>query len=414
MNRHEKPTGDAQAQGLQDLEFDLQRRLAFLGLDQEDGARLRSLLPGFLSAADKFVEGFYHHLLQFEETSAFLIDQRLIERLKKAQRSHLKSLLTAEWNEEFVEQRRRVGEAHADVGIEPQWFLGAYNLYLQHHLSLLAAESEDVERERFAAVSTLLKAVLLDVGLTLDVYFSRSTMGLRRALDMYWKANTELRQFAQLTSHDLKTPLATAANLCDEAIDEFGDQMPAGARDLIDSARNRMYRMGTTIDELLRSVLKPEGSSADGNASAEEALRQASDRVRSLLNEKGIELRVLDKLPEVSGDQVRLREVFYNLLSNAAKFMDRPSGRITVSAKIVGDRCLITVGDNGPGIPVGELERIFAPFRRLPRHENIEGSGVGLYFAKNLVEQQGGRIWAESPPDGGTRFVMELNLPPDD
>ncbi len=62
--------------------------------------------------------------------------------------------------------------------------------------------------------------------LTLEAYFSHGTRSLRNALDMLWQANTNLRQFAQLTSHDLKTPLATVANLCDEVIDEFREQLP--------------------------------------------------------------------------------------------------------------------------------------------------------------------------------------------
>ncbi len=68
---------------------------------------------------------------------------------------------------------------------------------------------------------------------------------------MYWKANIELRQFAHLASHDLKTPLATVANFCDEAIDEFGGQMPDEAKALIESARQRTFRMSRMIDELL-------------------------------------------------------------------------------------------------------------------------------------------------------------------
>jgi signal transduction histidine kinase len=66
------------------------------------------------------------------------------------------------------------------------------------------------------------------------------------------------------------------------------------------------------------------------------------------------------------------------------------------------------VADNGPGIPPDELERVFVPFRRLPRHRDRPGSGLGLYFAKTLVEQQGGRIWAESKPGQGAKFYVRL------
>lgn len=74
----------------------------------------------------------------------------------------------------------------------------------------------------------MLKAIFLDVGLSLDAYFHRLTEDLQRALGMLWEANKKLKQFAHFTSHDLKTPLGTVANLCDEVIDEFGSQIPGG------------------------------------------------------------------------------------------------------------------------------------------------------------------------------------------
>ena len=112
--------------------------------------------------------------------------------------------------------------------------------------------------------------------------------------------------------------------------------------------------------------------------------------------------------PWVSGDRVRLREAFYNLLSNAAKFIDKTPGRIAIEVKSSGDECIFTVADNGPGIPRNELERVFAPFRRLPMHRDQPGSGLGLYFTKNLIEQQGGRVWAQSEPGQGSVFYVVL------
>ena len=102
---------------------------------------------------------------------------------------------------------------------------------------------------------SLLKVIFLDIGLTLDAYSEQATHGLRQALELLLKANAELRQFAHLTSHDLKTPLATVANLCDETIDEFGAEMPQEARKLIEAVRNRVFRMSATIDDLLSSTI---------------------------------------------------------------------------------------------------------------------------------------------------------------
>ena len=101
--------------------------------------------------------------------------------------------------------------------------------------------------------------------------------------------------------------------------------------------------------------------------------------------------------------------MFYNLLSNAAKFVDGRSGRMEIATDLSDGRCIVSVQDNGPGIPAEELERIFVPFHRLPMHRDRPGSGLGLYFAKKLVEQQGGRIWAQSEPGEGSCFFVQLN-----
>ena len=387
--------------------IDPQRRLAFLEMDESDAQRLRGMASDFHERAAEFVEVFYRHLFAFESTSRFLQSPETVTRLKQMQRIHLESMLEANWNDSYFEQRRQVGHVHAEVGIEPQFFLGAYNQYLKYSFARLAERHlDDIEAYKSDAVS-LLKAVLLDIGLTLDAYFAQSTLNLRQALDMFWRANAELRQFAQLTSHDLKTPLATVANLCDEALDEFGDQMPEPARQLIAAAKNRTYRMSKSIDELLASTLPDENEPSQA-VSSQEALDEALETAKPLLAASLVEITVLAPLPLVRGNKTRLREAFTNILSNAAKFIDRRPGKVTIDAEQRDGQWVIRFTDNGPGIPIEELSRLFGPFRRLPRHRDRPGSGLGLYFTKNLIMQQGGKIWAESTLGQGSTFCIQL------
>jgi signal transduction histidine kinase len=277
----------------------------------------------------------------------------------------------------------------------------------------VAGLGEDAERA-LTMLLPLVKAIFLDIGLTLDAYFHQATRSLRFALDMVWKANNELRQFAQLTSHDLKTPLATVANLCDEALDEFGDAMPREARQLIEAARNRTFRMSATIDELLESSLSAARGDGEDEVMGDDFVDDAIERVRPVLEKKQIEVAVARPLPRVWGNKIRLREAFYNLVANAAKFIDRTAGRIDITAEIRDEECVFCVADNGPGIHADELERVFTPFRRMKAHrgevrtELGSGSGLGLYFTKSIVEQYGGRIWVESRVGDGSRFYVAL------
>jgi signal transduction histidine kinase len=391
-----------------DEAVDFRRQLAYLEIDESDRQHLQAIAPLLTACSTEFVEMFYRHLFRFDETALFLQDPELVERLKQTQQSHLESMLQADWNEAYVDRRRRVGDVHAQIGINPRIFLGAYNQYLQFCFRRLVVDDDPRMREFAELGLSLLKAVFFDIGLTLDAYFQHATENLQQALEMVFHANTELRQFAQLTSHDLKTPLGTVANLCDEALDEFGKQMPAGARELIAAAKNRAYRMSQTIDELLASALTSQSIDNSEVFSSELVINQAAETVRPLLEEKQIELAVAGPLPWVCGDAVKVREAFYNLFSNAAKFIDKRPGRIQVSARVEGDDCIFCVADNGPGIPPEELQRIFVPFRRLPRHRNEPGSGLGLYFTKSLIERQSGHIWVESEVGQGSRFYVLL------
>lgn len=394
---------------------EIDRRLQFLDLTNDDQAWMRRLAPIYERHADAFVEAFYEHLFAFEETAAFLQDPQLVERLKRAQREHFRTMLEANWTSQYVVDRHQIGHVHAEVGIEPQWFLGAYNQYIQFCFRRFAEAMSDGQasdaRETIEPLLAVLKAIFLDVGLTLDAYFAQSTQKLRHALDMLWKANVELKHFAQLASHDLKTPLATVANLCDEALDEFGPKMPSGARELIDAAKKRTYRMSEMIDELLSSHLAEAGDATNDSVASEVPLLEALERIRPVLESRRIELKLPKHYPLVWGNRVRLREAFYNLLSNAAKFVEAGKGRIELSVVTRPDGHLFTIADNGPGIPSDELERIFMPFRRLPQHRHLPGSGLGLYFAKTLIEHQEGRLWAESDPGRGSRLCVLLRFP---
>lgn len=385
-------------------------RLEFLEMGPADAEGLRGMLDDFRHWADDFVEAFYRHLMSFEQTARFLHSPETVRSLKQIQRDHLLSMLEAKWDDEYFARRRKVGLTHAEIGLEPQYFLGAYNQYLQYSFQRLAdAHVGDSETFKNQALS-LLKAVFFDVGLTLDAYFERSTQNLRQALDMYWRSNAELRQFAQLASHDLKTPLATVANLCDEALDEFGSQMPDPARELVTAAKDRTFRMSRMIDELLSSAVSLEGGEADEPFSGQEAWAEAFERYRKQLAEHNIQVEIQGPLPRVRGRKALLREVFATLLSNATKFIDRRPGSLVVSSQVGTDTCEIVVADNGPGIPPEDLERIFVPFRRLAAHKDRSGSGLGLYFAKNLVMQLGGRIWITSTPGQGSEFHIELRV----
>ncbi len=390
-------------------ERSLAEHLAFLELDESSRGQLHEILRLVQPHSAQIIERFYSHLFKFPQTSRFLNDPQVVSRLKLAQQKHLESMLEADWDDRYLADRLRVGDVHAQLGIDPHSFLGAYKLYLRDVFELLAQQDGLADKPFLPRVVNLIGAVLLDIGLTVEAYFSRGADNLRKALEMLWQANAELRLFAQLTSHDLKTPLATVANLCDEVLDEFGPQLPAGAAEMITAARNRTFRMSHTIDELLETSISLQSKDDQQLVLLERPFQEALDRVRPIIDAKDIELQAVPLKVTVIGNQVKLREAIYNVLSNAAKFIaPDTAGKIRVNLEVQPGSCILSIADTGPGIPPEELQHLFIPFRRLRIQYDEPGSGLGLYFTKSLIEQMEGKVSATSELGRGTTFYLQL------
>jgi two-component system sensor histidine kinase KdpD len=105
-----------------------------------------------------------------------------------------------------------------------------------------------------------------------------------------------------------------------------------------------------------------------------------------------------------------LERVFANLIDNALRYA--PNCVVRVNAGRVGDRVLINVIDEGPGIPHGGEDQLFEPFQRLGDHDNTTGVGLGMSVARGFVEAMGGTIQAGDTPGGGLTVVVDLAAPP--
>jgi len=112
-------------------------------------------------------------------------------------------------------------------------------------------------------------------------------------------------------------------------------------------------------------------------------------------------------LPEVRGNPDRLMQVWENLLRNSVIHRGETGPKIDISAERQDGNWQIAVKDNGPGVEPAFLETIFTPFERLDKHHG-SGAGLGLAICRTIVERHGGRIWAESRPEGGLAVCFTL------
>jgi two-component system, OmpR family, sensor histidine kinase KdpD len=233
--------------------------------------------------------------------------------------------------------------------------------------------------------------------------------------DAIVRADDLRRSLLSAVSHDLRTPLAAAkvavSSLRAEdiafspedtaellaTIEESIDQLTALVGNLLDSSRltagvvhpdlSRVY-----LEESVQRALVSIGKGATG------FYRSAIDRVK---------VDVGDAV--VMADAGLLERVFANLIDNALRYA--PNSVIRVNAGRVGDRVLINVIDEGPGIPHGAEEQLFDSFQRLGDHDNTIGVGLGMSVARGFVEAMGGTIQAGDTPGGGLTVVVDLAAP---
>jgi signal transduction histidine kinase len=136
-------------------------------------------------------------------------------------------------------------------------------------------------------------------------------------------------------------------------------------------------------------------------------LQEVIKQLNGNLESKHIRVHVQSDLPMVACHSAYLRQVFENLISNAVKFLDHPDPEIRVTAERDGDRVWFSVTDNGPGIPLGQQERVFQPFVRLDP-ERTKGSGIGLTIVRRIIELYGGQTSIHSEPGSGCTVKFSL------
>lgn len=227
-------------------------------------------------------------------------------------------------------------------------------------------------------------------------------------------------------AHELSTPLTPLAGYLKILQSGRLGELSAQQRKVVEGMAAAVSKLTRIVDNLsdfanLRaghSAITP--SSVDPDALAEDVLSEVRPAARDA--RLHIEVRPSRGGP-VLADPRKLRQALANLVQNAVKFSPH-GGEILVDVGRDGSRLRFSVYDQGPGVPPGEMERIFEPFRHADRREDARppGSGLGLPVARRIAEAHGGRILVESPPHTqpvgmahqytGSKFVIEFPVEP--
>jgi two-component system sensor histidine kinase KdpD len=227
------------------------------------------------------------------------------------------------------------------------------------------------------------------------------------------------RSLLSAVSHDLRTPLAGAkAAVSSLRADDVGFS-PEDTAELLATVEESIDQLTALVGNLLDSsrlaagVVSPRLSRVYLEEAVQRALVGISKGTTGFARSGLAQVKVEVGDAVVMADSGLLERVLGNLIDNALRYA--PDSVIRVNAARVGDRVLINVSDEGPGIARGTEEQVFEPFQRLGDQDNTTGVGLGLSVARGFVEAMGGTVQATDTPGGGLTVIIELSAPrPDD
>ena len=247
-------------------------------------------------------------------------------------------------------------------------------------------------------------AVTFSLSITLDV-----TAAVRYQKQVEEK-NRDLRDFTYMVSHDLKAPIFTIKGMLTVLHEDFSKSLNPQVTEVVDHieiAANRLETLVTGVLEFSRISAEDIKFSP---INLQGVIQEIQQDYATSLNKPDITLHVAPKLPTVHGDNVRIYQIFSNLIGNAIKYRsaERPLELHVEETEQSNSRmATICVRDNGLGIPADKLEDVFRPFHRA--HTNgIEGTGIGLATVRRVLEKLGGDIHVENQPGGGSAFYVSL------
>ncbi|MFQ5944164.1 MAG: ATP-binding protein [Anaerolineales bacterium] len=236
--------------------------------------------------------------------------------------------------------------------------------------------------------------------------FNRMVNRLREAYEELAEKNQELASFAYVVSHDLKAPLRGIDSLAKWLEEDLADTLADKTLSNMRLIRTRVERMHALIDGLLEYSRVGRFFSSDVMVDINNLLL----RVIDILDPPGnIQIEVDSDMPSVAADELRLTQVFQNLIENAVKYHPGPTGRVKISWVDSDPYWEFSVKDDGDGIEPRQHERIFQIFQSLQANADAASTGIGLALVRKIVEDRGGKVWVVSkgvPGEGSTfRFT---------
>jgi light-regulated signal transduction histidine kinase (bacteriophytochrome) len=222
------------------------------------------------------------------------------------------------------------------------------------------------------------------------------------------RANKDMESFTYAASHDLRSPLIAISGFSRILREDYSGNIDDKGKDLLSRIEGSAKKMSQLIDDLLSFGRVSTREIRRSEVDMEKLAGKVFEDLKPLIGQRNIRFEV-NALPPAYGDLPMLRQVIVNFITNALKFTrTRETPLIEVGGRNEEKENIYFVRDNGVGFDRELSEKLFGMFQRMHNSQQFEGTGIGLFMIKQVIEKHGGRVWAEGEPDKGATFYFSL------
>ena len=220
--------------------------------------------------------------------------------------------------------------------------------------------------------------------------------------------NEELKQFAYITSHDLKSPLRNVITLLQLVRKKNVNVLDKNSLELVNTSINSAEHLYRLVNDILLYSTSENTNQETENISLENVVRTIKQYLGNYLIQRNASILIHKSLPIINAHATLINNLFHNLIENGIKYNDSEKPTVTIDYELKDGNYLFSITDNGIGIKAEYQDLIFVVFKRLHNQNQYEGTGIGLSICKKIVEKYGGQIWIESEENKGSTFFFTL------